>query len=360
VRPFSRRASRYLAAALAATAVSLAIVPALADKPLTVLAGPTTTTVTAIPIDFDRDNPDRKEFGKLVFRGGLNLYAKSSYFGGYSALALDPSGTSLLAISDAGSWLRATLDYDGRKLKGLSNVTLGPLLGNNGKPLLDDTERDSEGMTLIDGDPKKGTAYVSFERHHRILRYPFDGENFGPPNGSVPLPAGTKRMSRNSGLEALALIRAGRLKGTLVAFAENLTDKNGNLQGWLIGGPGPGGIALKRLEGFDITDAAALPDGGIVVLERRFRYSEGIKMRIRRVTASELKPGALIDGQVLLEATDSLNIDNMEAIAVHRRASGETIITLMSDDNFSPLQRTLIMQFSLPQGQPVAAGAPAD
>jgi hypothetical protein len=83
-------------------------------------------------------------------------------------------------------------------------------------------------------------------------------------------------------------------------------------------------------------------------------------MRIRRVTASELKPGALIDGQVLLEATDSLNIDNMEAIAVHRRASGETIITLMSDDNFSPLQRTLIMQFSLPQGQPVAAGAPAD
>jgi hypothetical protein len=167
-------------------------------------------------------------------------------------------------------------------------------------------------------------------------------------------------MSRNSGLEALALIRAGRLKGTLVAFAENLTDKNGNLQGWLIGGPGPGGIALKRLEGFDITDAAALPDGGIVVLERRFRYSEGIKMRIRRVTASELKPDALIDGQVLLEATDSLNIDNMEAIAVHRRASGETIITLMSDDNFSPLQRTLIMQFSLPQGQPVAAGAPAD
>ena len=246
-------------------------------------------------------------------------------------MALDPSGTNLIAISDAGSWLRATLDYDGRNLKGLSNVTLGPLLGTDGKPLLDDTERDSEGMALIDGDPSKGTAYISFERHHRIDRYPFSGERFGPPTGSVPLPAGTKRMSRNSGLEALALVRTGPLKGTLVAFAENLTDKNGNLQGWLIGGPTPGEITLKRLGGFDITDAAPL-----------------------------IKRGATIEGDILLEATDSLNIDNMEAIAVHRRASGETIITLMSDDNFSALQRTLIMQFSMPEGQPVAAGTQAN
>ena len=360
VTPFSRRRLRYLAAALVATAASLIIVPALADKPLTVLDQPTTTTVTAIPIDFDLDNPERKEFGKLVFRGGLNLYAKSSYFGGYSAMALDPSGTTLLAISDAGTWLRANLDYDGRKLKGLSNVVLGPLLGAGGKPLIDDADRDSEGMTLIDGDTKQGTALVSFERKHRIARYPFTQQSFGPPNGAIPLPPGAKAMNANRGIEAMTVIRAGKLKGTLVAFSERLIDKNGNLQGWLIGGPTPGGIALQRLEGFDITDAAALPDGGIVVLERRFRYSEGIKMRIRRVAASEIKPGALIVGEVLLEATDSLNIDNMEAIAVHRRASGETIITLMSDDNFSALQRTLIMQFAMPEGQPVAAGIRPD
>jgi hypothetical protein len=157
-------------------------------------------------------------------------------------------------------------------------------------------------------------------------------------------------MSANRGIEALAMIMSGRLKGTLVAFSERLPDKNGNLTGWLIGGPTPGTIALKPIDGFDITDAAALPDGGIVILERRFRYSEGIKMRIRRVSPAELKPGAVITGEVLLEATDSLNIDNMEAIGVHRRASGETILTLMSDDNFSPLQRTLIMQFTLPAG----------
>ena len=169
-------------------------------------------------------------------------------------------------------------------------------------------------MTLIEGTPTKDTAYVSFERHHRIDRYPFDAERFGPPTASVPLPAGTKRMSRNSGLEAITLMHVGPLKGTLIAFAESLTDANGNLQGWLIGGPHSGSIAVKRLEGFDVTDSSELPDGGLLILERRFRYNEGVKMRIRRVAASEVKPGALIESQVLLEATDALNIDNMEAI----------------------------------------------
>lgn len=71
-------------------------------------------------------------------------------------------------------------------------------------------------------------------------------------------------------------------------------------------------------------------------------------MRIRRISAAELKPSKPIDGEVLLEATDRLNIDNMEAIAVHRSRAGVTILTLMSDDNFSPFQRSLIMQFALP------------
>jgi hypothetical protein len=345
------------AAILAATCL-LTIAPALADKPATVLDAAKPVKITAIPIDFDRDDPGRKDFGKLVWRGGLNLFANSSYFGGFSALAIDPSGKTLLSVSDAGIWLRATVDYDGRKIKGLSNAVIGPLLGPDGKPLRDDQERDSEGMTLIDGGPAGGTAYVSFERHHRILRYPFGAETFGPPAGSLPLPPGTKRMRPNSGLEAIALLRSGPLKGTVVAFSESLTDNNGNLQGWLIGGPTPGPFTLKRLEGFDVTDVAPLPDGGLILLERRFRYSEGIKMRIRRIKGSEIKRGALIEGETLLEATDALNIDNMEGIAAYRSPAGETILTVISDDNYSPLQRTLLMQFALPDEKPAPA-APA-
>jgi hypothetical protein len=346
---------RNTAAAILAISAFLIAAPSFADKPASVLPSVERLAITVIPIDFDRDDPDRKQFGKLVWRGGINLYAKSPFFGGYSALIVGPSGKSLLAISDAGTWLRANIDYDGRKLKGLSGASIGPIFGRDGKPLAGDTQQDSEGLALIDGDTSKGTAYVAFERNHRVLRYPFTPDRFGPPDGGLTLPAETKRMSANRGIEAIVPIRVGRLKGTTVLFSERLPDKNGNLRGWLIGGPTPGAIALKNVGGFDITDAAALPDGGILVLERRFRYSEGVKMRIRRIGAKDLMPGALISGEVLLEANDSLNIDNMEGIAVHRGASGETVLTLISDDNFSALQRTLLMQFALPDGKPVLA-----
>ncbi len=349
------RALRSVSVAVAAATAILVMAPALADKPAGVLAGVEPVAITAIPIDFDRDNPTRKAFGKLVWRGGVNLFGKSAFFGGYSALVVDASGRSLLAISDAGTWLRADFDYDGRKLKGLERASIGPILDRNGKPLATDRARDAEGLALVQGDTSKGTAYVSFERDHRILRYPFTPDSFGPPKGALALPAEAKRMNANRGVEALAPIRTGRLKGATVAFSERVLDKSGNLRGWLLGGPAPGAIALKDIGGFDLTDAASLPDGGIVILERRFRYSEGVKMRIRRVAAKDLKPGALIVGEVLLEANDAYNIDNMEGISAHRSPGGETILTLISDDNFSALQRTLVMQFALPDGKPVLA-----
>jgi hypothetical protein len=79
-------------------------------------------------------------------------------------------------------------------------------------------------------------------------------------------------------------------------------------------------------------------------------------MRIRRIAEAELKRGSLIEGETLLEAEDNWNIDNMEGIAAHRAASGETILTLISDDNFSLLQRTLLMQFALPEAGAALAG----
>src|SRR5512147_2295283 len=100
------------AAATFAIAASLIAAPAFADKPTSVLPHVERLAITAIPIDFDRDDPARKQFGKLVWRGGLNLYAKSAFFGGYSGLIVSPSGKSLLTISDAGTWLRANIDYD--------------------------------------------------------------------------------------------------------------------------------------------------------------------------------------------------------------------------------------------------------
>jgi hypothetical protein len=60
-----------------------------------------------------------------------------------------------------------------------------------------------------------------------------------------------------------------------------------------------------------------------------------------------IKPGALLDGTTLVEADKNFQIDNMEAIGLHQASSGETILTLMSDDNFSSAQRTIMLQFAL-------------
>jgi len=65
------------------------------------------------------------------------------------------------------------------------------------------------------------------------------------------------------------------------------------------------------------------------------------------VPLAAIKPGALADGKTLIEADLGYQIDNMEGIAVHRNADGETIITLVSDDNFSPIQRNLLLQFAI-------------
>ena len=59
----------------------------------------------------------------------------------------------------------------------------------------------------------------------------------------------------------------------------------------------------------------------LIVLERRFRFSEGVKMRIRKIAASDIKPGAVLMGSVLFAANGKLGINNMEGIAAHRGGS---------------------------------------
>ena len=51
---------------------------------------------------------------------------------------------------------------------------------------------------------------------------------------------------------------------------------------------------------------------------------------------------------ILITADMSSEIDNMEGLAVHTGARGETVLTLISDDNFNALlQRTILLQFTL-------------
>ena len=82
-------------------------------------------------------------------------------------------------------------------------------------------------------------------------------------------------MKANKGLEAVAILRAGPDKGSLVAFAENLPDAAGDHTGWLWVKGKPVEIHLTNPGDYDVTDAAGLPDGGLLVLERRYPLDRG-------------------------------------------------------------------------------------
>jgi hypothetical protein len=83
-----------------------------------------------------------------------------------------------------------------------------------------------------------------------------------------------------------------------------------------------------------------------LLLERRYSPARGVAVRIRRVPLAAIKEGALVDGAILIEADLAYQVDNMEGMAVSRDAAGETVITLVSDDNFSVIQRNLLLQFT--------------
>jgi hypothetical protein len=85
----------------------------------------------------------------------------------------------------------------------------------------------------------------------------------------------------------------------------------------------------------------------VLLLERRFSWFTGIAMRLRRIAISDIAPRALVDGTDLLFADLGYQIDNMEGLSVHVDTNGDTVLTLISDDNFSILQRTVLLQFKL-------------
>jgi hypothetical protein len=168
--------------------------------------------------------------------------------------------------------------------------------------------------------------------------------------GGQPIntPAVIRTLPNNQGIEGLAFVPKDRpLGGTLIAISERGLDKAGNIRAFLLGGSKTGEFNIRRIGDYDITDTALIPGGDLLVLERYFSLLRGLGMRVRRISLDAILPGALVDGPVLIEAGNGSHIDNMEALAVHTNAAGETIVTVVSDDNFSFLQQTLLLRFAL-------------
>lgn len=284
---------------------------------------------------------DAKSFaGKLRHRGTLKLTSDDGDFGGISALIVSDDGARFLGITDSSHWLTGTLSYRDGKLVGFKGTAIAPLLDLNGHAL-SGKDGDAEGLTgSLDGD-----VFVSFERDHRIWRYAFGKDGLSAKPSVVPTPAALKQAPGNSGLEGIARLSDGRL----LAITEAYHDDAGNIRGWLLkDGADPEAIALKRRAPFDLTDVRQLASGDVLTLERRFSQLGGVGFEVRRIKGADVVAGATMDGEVVADVGMNFIIDNMEGLAVRTGEDGETLVYVVSDDNFNrPVQQTLLMMFEL-------------
>jgi len=308
------------------------------------VTAPVSIEVNARPLQsFDTRDRSHLRFGSLEYRSGLILTSPFRGFGGLSGIRLDAKGERFIAISDKGSWFTGRIVYRGREMTGLGDVEAAPILGPDGKPITTRGWFDSESIAL-DGS----LVYVGLERVNQVLRFDFSKGFTRAPGEVVPLPPAARKLPYNKGLEALVVVPKGLpLAGTLIALSERGLDGGGNLIAFLIGGKTPGQFSVRRTENFDISDAVLLPSGDLLILERKFSWVGGVGIRIRRIALSSVTPGALVDGPAIFNADLGDEIDNMEGIDAHVTAEGDTVLTMVSDDNFSLLQRNLLLQFTL-------------
>lgn len=345
--------------AAAAAAWLVAVAAAAAAEP-----GFAPIDVHATPITVFHNGKPGDRFGMLEYRGGLVLFAPDPRFGSWSGIDFAADGT-LYAVADDGSWFSTRIVEDGDRLVGIDDPMIAPMLDDAGRPFIGKAQADAEGLRITRRDGRQ-VALVSFERDPPTVRaYALAPDPALARPQRVPMPVFVYGIPENQGLEAIAVAPDGRLAGATVVIAEHALNKSGDHRGFILDGPADGPFAIRRVGEFDITDATFLPDGDLLILERKFRLSEGIFMRIRRIAATSLKAGATVDGPVVILADISHQIDNMEGMAVRTTADGETLIDLISDDNHNPLQRTLLLQFALkpippplPRPRPEAAATP--
>lgn len=286
----------------------------------------------------------QSSFGMLKFIGGMVMNSRNSQFGALSSIRFRPDGRHFVGVLDTGHWMTGAIerDADGR-LRGLSSVEISPIIDKDGSAQQSKWMVDAEGLALRDGN-----MLVSFEQRHRVDVYPDPGFETSAPLRTLPFLVPVNELRRNGGFETVAIAPASSpLAGAPLVIAEKSIDEDGNLLAAILEGPLKGRFTVQRRDRYDATDGAFLPDGDLLLLERRFELSTGIGMRIRRIKGESIRPGAVVDGDVILEAGFGTQIDNMEGLDVVAGPDGAVRIIITSDDNHSILERSLMLEFEI-------------
>jgi hypothetical protein len=252
-------------------------------------------------------------------------------FGGFSALHLSANGRDCLLLSDRGTLVALRLARDAQgQITGAEVQSLTNLKGPRGTRLARHL-RDSEGLARA----PDGQIYISFEGvgGGRVWRY-------ARPNATpeiLPRHPDFGIMPLNGSLEALAIDQRGRLW----TIPEQPVESRFPLYrfdagGWDIAGH------LKPLGRFLPVALDFGPDGAAYLLERDFRFPIGFASRLSR-----LDGGPDARRHVLWQSRLG-QFDNLEGLAITRHDANALRATMVSDDNFLPVQRSELVEWVFP------------
>jgi hypothetical protein len=300
-------------------------------------------------LSLDPEHPGARRLGDLVFLKAWELRSDNEDFGGISALTILPDGR-FVGLSDAGTLVGFGLANDGRA----DRPFIAPLPDATG-PDKGYKDRDSEGIAY---DPGSGQFWVSYEAHHAIRRF---SRSFSRSTAMVR-PQEMQSWPDNKGAESIIRLTDGRF----VVISESLENDDTHLALLFSGDPVERGTDIARFTyrpppGYRATDGAQLPDGRLMILHRWLGLPSGFAAKLSIVNPAAIKKGAIVRGKVIATLAAPLLVDNMEGIAVSQ-SGNETLIWLISDNNFNVLQRTLLMKFRLAERthkkKPEAVAAP--
>ena len=295
-------------------------------------AEPIAVGVTAIQLAPDGSATAR--LGPLQFLAGVSLTSRDKRFGGLSGLLVEQD--QLTAVSDRGFWFRSQLELneDGA-LESLSESRIAPILSSKGIPLaIARGEHDAEALE------RWGSSFVvSFERFHRVGLYDPNLGDKARPTYIRDIP-GIAKSPANGGIEALVSLDDGRL----LALTEESETDSGELLGWIIDGVHRDPLAYPKTD-WKPTDGAFHPQVGLLILERKFSALTGFSARIRKTDITSVVAGGTITGPIIARISGSVLSDNFEGIAISELADGSPVVWIVSDDNFSFFQQTLLLAF---------------
>ncbi|MEQ5819156.1 esterase-like activity of phytase family protein [Halomonas sp. SCS19] len=273
--------------------------------------------------------------------------------GGLSAMAWDTDDNLLHLVSDRGRVHQARPVLELGRLVDLRPITSHRLKAQDGTPL-EGKAADAESLVLAradDGVTGNTELLVGFEQDHRVQRFALDGM----PEGDALRSPLTLDAGANESLEALTRVPGiGLIAGLesppdgmnaqngvrhtlLFSLAENATDT----RRWHYPLASPADSALTDLLAIEKTATETPPR--LLALERAFSPPRPLTISLSLVELLP-PPQVRVTRLASLSAGEGWRVDNMEGLA--RLPGGEFL--MVSDDNFSALQRNLLGCFRLP------------